>query len=167
MDKVITVDPYDPSSYDRAIRAIKRYEIWANKKALELCNKLAGIGANVASIHFAGGFISGNDDVTISVVPLNNGYQIVADGQSVCFLEFGAGVAAGNGYDTDEIVPPVPIYPGSYSQTKGKGIFTEDHPYWFHDGQYYSMVTPRMGMYHAVSEMKRQVAQIAKEVFGS
>lgn len=164
MDKVITVDPYDPASYDEAIKEIRRYERWAKRKAVELCRKLGEIGANVASINFAGGFVDGNDDVVVSVVPLNNGCQIVANGQSVCFLEFGTGLAAGNGYDTEEITPPVPIEPKSWSKGHGTGEFAK-YDSWHHQGQKYTMTVPRMGMYHAVSEINRQIAQVAKEVF--
>lgn len=167
MNRIIEFDPFSLPDIRRAQREMEAYSQWVVEKANELVRRLAEIGANVAAINFSGGFIDGNDDVTITTVPLNDGYEVLANGQSVCFLEFGTGVAAGNGYDTTDVTPPVEIYPGSYSQTEGKGHFTEDHPYWWHDHKKYEMTTPRMGMYHAYSESRRQIEQVAREVFGS
>lgn len=168
MYKEIIVDPYAPSSVDAAIKDLKEYEKWLKEKSLELCKRLAEIGANVAEISYASGFIDdGNDDVVVSVEAYNDGYAIVANGYSVCFLEFGTGVAAGNGYDTSEVEPPVDITPASWSSTQGKGHFAKDG-YWFSpEGHYYTMTVPRMGMYNAVEATKRQIEQVAKEVFGS
>lgn len=166
MLKEITVDPYSPMSIDFAIAEVRRHEKWVKEKSMELCKRLAEIGANVASIHFSSGFLDENDDVTVTVRPINNGYSVVANGQSVCFLEFGTGVAAGNGYDTSEIHPPVPIEPGSWSGTKGTGEFAK-YGSWHYNKRKYTMTTPRMGMYHASVETKRVMEKIAQEVFGS
>lgn len=164
MAKVIEFNPFDIREIRRAQREIDDYNEWFVEKANELVKQLAEIGANVASIHFAGGFIDGNDGVNVSVVPLNDGYEVLANGESVCFLEFGTGLAAGNGYDTTDITPPVEITPGSWSLTEGSGQFA-NKGYWYYDGRKYEMTTPRMGMYHAYSESKRQIEQIAREVF--
>lgn len=165
MNKIVEVNPFDIRSIRAAQAEIDRYTQWCIEKANELCRRLAEVGANVAGIHFAGGFIDENDDVTITINPLNDGYEVLASGQSVCFLEFGTGVAAGNGYDTTDITPPVPITPGSWSSTQGKGHFSK-HGFWVSpEGHYYTMTVPRMGMYHALEESKRQLEQIAKEVF--
>ena len=162
MRNEIVIDPFNPIAVDAAIREIREHEKWVKKKSMELCKRLAEIGANVASIHFA----SGNDDVNVTVEPINNGYAVVARGQSVCFLEFGTGIAAGNGYDTNEITPPVPIEPKSWSNTKGTGEFAK-YGSWHYQGEKYTMTVPRMGMYHASVETKRLMEQIAQEVFGS
>ena len=166
MRNEIVIDPFNPIAVDAAIKEVREHEKWVKKKSMELCKRLAEIGANVASIHFASGFIDGNDDVNVTVEPINNGYAVVARGQSVCFLEFGTGIAAGNGYDTNEITPPVPIEPKSWSNTKGTGEFAK-YGSWHYQGEKYTMTVPRMGMYHASVETKRLMEQIAQEVFGS
>ncbi len=166
MVKTIYVDPLDPASIDKAIKDLNNYKRWLRRKSKQLCKRLADIGADVGRINFAGGFIDGNDDGEISVTPVSDGYLISADGTSVCFLEFGTGVAAGNGYDTTVIDPPVPITPKSWSSTNGTGEFAK-YGSWHHDGRKYEMTTPRMGMYHAVKEIERQLPLIAREVFGS
>lgn len=166
MRKEIVADIFDPESLSEAIRFLEDYERWAKEKGNELCRRLADIGANIARIHFDGGYIDGNDDVTVTVIPNNEGYQIIANGESVCFLEFGTGVAAGNGYDTSVIDPPVDISPASWSKTEGSGAFYE-HWYWYYNKRRYTMTTPRMGMYHAVREIEQQLPKIAEEVFMS
>lgn len=164
MAKVIEFNPFSLTDIRRAQREMDEYKEWVLKKADELIRRLAEVGANVASIHFAGGWIDGNDDVEVSIIPLNDGYEVLANGESVCFLEFGTGIAAGNGYDTSEITPPVDITPGSWSKYHGNN-FREGHEYWYYNGRKYEMTTPRMGMYHAYNESKRQLEQIAREVF--
>ena len=166
MRDVITVDPLDSVSIDMAIHEIESHKRSIQEKALEVCRRLAEIGAKTASDHYASGFLDGNDDVTVTIEPLNDGYLISANGESVCFLEFGTGVAAGNGYDTEEIAPPVSIEPGSWSSTEGSGQFAKNG-YWYYNGQKFLLTTPRMGMYHASVEIKRKIAEIAKEVFSS
>ena len=164
--KTIEIDPFDYKSVSRAITALENYKKWIEEKGMELCERLADIGMEVASINFSGGFIDNNEDVEVSVHPLNNGYEIVASGQSVCFLEFGAGLAAGNGYDTSLIDPPVPIEQGSYSDAVNGPYAKNGYKYWYDpDGKYHTMVVPRMGMAHAVSEIQRRITEVANEVF--
>lgn len=167
MVKHIYVDPYDPASYDAAIKEIRAYKREVHKKTLELCKRLAEIGLSVAQIYFIPSF--GNTDVTLSVEPLNNGYLLRADGEDVCFMEFGAGVTAGLGYDTGKVTPPVDISPGSWSAAHdGQFMKNGGYPngYWYYNGEPMNAIVPQMGMYHAVNEMVQRIEQVAKEVFG-
>lgn len=161
----IRIDPFDPSSIRGAQRQIEELESWLEKKGLEICKRLAEIGLNVAEINYAGGYIDGNDDVDVSVEPMEHGYKIVASGEDVFFVEFGTGVAAGNGYDTSVIDPPVDISPGSWSVTHAKQF--SEKGYWYYNGRKYEMTTPRMGMYHAATEVERRLQEVAREVFSS
>ena len=168
MVKQIYVDPYDPASYDAAIKEIKAYKKWAKEKVNELCRRLAEIGLQVAQIYFIPEAWNGNTDVELSVEPVNNGYLLKASGEDVCFMEFGAGVTAGLGYDTKDITPPVDIEPGSWSKAhdgmfEKKGGYPNGH--WYYNGQPMNAIVPQMGMYHAAKEMKQRVEQVAKEVF--
>ena len=165
MNKSIYVDPYDPATYDAAIKEIKAYKKWVKKKTLELCKKLAELGLEVAQIYFIPEAWNGNTDVTLTVEPLNNGYMLKASGEDVCFMEFGAGVTAGLGYDTSKVTPPVPIEKGSWSSTQGTGKFMKDGYRWY-NGQMMDAITPQMGMSHAVSEIQQRVTDVAREVFG-
>lgn len=166
MVKHIYIDPYDPASYDAAIKEIKAYKRWVHEKSIELCKRLAEIGLSVAQIYFIPS--NGNNDVSLSVEPLNNGYLLKANGEDVCFMEFGAGVTAGLGYDTSQITPPVDIKPDSWSAAhNGQFHRTGGYPhgYWFYQGQLYNSIVPQMGMYHAVREITQRIEQVASEVF--
>lgn len=126
--------------------------------------RLAEMAAATAEMHYASGFLDENDDVEVTITPLSNGYLITASGESVCFLEFGTGVAAGNGYDTSVFNPPVDISPASWSKTEGTGEFAK-YGSWHHHGRKYTMTVPRMGMYHAVKNVKENIERVAREVF--
>lgn len=166
MIKEISLDPYDPASYDAAIKEIKAYKKWAKKKVNELCRRLAEIGIRVAQVYFVPGAWNGGDDVSLSVEQVRNGFILKASGESVCFMEFGAGMTAGLGYDTSDITPPVPIEPKSWSKTNGTGEF-DKYGSWHYKKVKYDSIVPQMGMYHAVKEIKQRVEEIAQEVFSS
>ena len=104
--------------------------------------------------------------MSLSVERVDNGYLIKASGESVCFMEFGAGMTAGLGYDTSIITPPVPIDPKSWSKTHGTGEF-DKYGSWHHKKVKYEAIVPQMGMYHAAKEITERVEEIAQEVFGS
>ena len=166
MNKTIYVDPYDPASYDAAIKEIREYKKWVKKKSHELCRRLAEIGLSVAKIYIIPS--NGNTDVTLSVVPLSDGYLLRADGKDVCFMEFGAGVTSGLGYDTKLITPPVDISPGSWSEAHDGQFFKRGgypHGYWYYNGEPMNSIVPQMGMYHAVKEITQRIEQVASEVF--
>lgn len=161
MDKRISIDPFVPESYDAAIKEIEDYKKYVDEKSQELCKRLAEIGLSVAQIYFIPE--AGNSDVTLSIEKVNDGYLLKAEGEDVCFLEFGAGVTAGLGYDTSVIEPPVDISPGSWSNAHG-GMFSRKG-YWFYGGKIMNSIVPQMGMYHAVSETMQRIAEVAREVF--
>ena len=168
MIKEISLDPYDPASYDAAIKEIKAYKKWAKEKVNELCRRLAEIGLQVAQVYFVPGAWNGGDDVSLSVEQVRNGFILKASGESVCFMEFGAGMTAGLGYDTSVITPPVPIEPKSWSKTHGTGEFANSKQgYWHYKKIRYSEIVPQMGMYHATKEITERVEEIAQEVFSS
>ena len=164
--KVITYNPFDLFSIRKAQKEVDEYREWVLEKAHQLCKRLAEIGLQVAQIYFIPEAWNGNADVTLSIEPLNDGYLVRADGEDVCFLEFGTGVTAGLGYDSNVLEPPVDISPGSWSHTAGSGKFAEDG-YWYYNGQRLDGTIPQMGLNLAASEVKQRFAQVAKEVFGS
>ena len=162
----VTINVHDANSVKNAINQIQEYKNWLKRKTNELMRRLAELGAETARNHYASGFIDENEDVVVTIEPTQGGYLITAAGEDVYFLEFGSGVAAGNGYDTSVIEPPVDITPGSWSRTHGTGEF-ERYGSWHHDGKKYTMTVPRMGMYFGVKEIQMQVPNIATEVFNS
>lgn len=166
----IVVDPYEPKSIDEAIKEIKKNKQDLQKKAKMVCKRLAEVGLSVARIYFIPEAWSGNADVTLTVEPMSNGYKLVADGEDVLFMEFGAGVTAGLGYDTKEIAPPVDISIGSWSREHSGPFWKtwQKNPataHWYYNGRAFDGIAPQMGMYHASKESKAQIEKVVKEVF--
>lgn len=151
----------------REIRKFNRNE--ANKKMDLLCKRLAEIGADTAQIEFAWSEYEGpNDDVNVVVEQMENGYKIVASGEAVAFIEFGAGATYGHGYPVNETkVPPNIPVPGSWSTdpTVGKGHWNDPKGWYYAHGQRTLGNPPAMAMWYAREEMRRQIEQIAREVF--
>ena len=151
-----------PKSIMDAVKMLKAYEIWVNKKIDELMIRLAAVGLETARVYFQMGEPDGNVAPETFVEPIENGFKIIARGKDVFFIEFGAGDAAGNHPDAGNA--PVDTTPGSYSKIN-TGEYAKYHS-WHHKGVKYTELQPQMPMYHAMREMERNVTKIAKEVFG-
>ena len=161
----IQVDIFDPTSIQNAIDILGGNNKWIEEKCKELTRRLAEIGMQQAVVSYQGAVLDGNADVSVRIYETPSGYAIEAYGSDVYFVEFGTGISAGNGYDTQEISPPVSIESGSYSQTVGKGKFSEEHPWWWYNGIRYQGTRPYMGMYHASKAIKQNILKVAQEVF--
>lgn len=169
MAKLILVDLFDIPSIRRAAKEVEDYGRWIEKKADELCRRLAELGEDVAVTAYADAGAEGNDDVNVEVVKEGNArYILRAYGSQVYFVEFGAGTAAGENYDTSVIEPPVDITPGSWSRTQGTGEFAKSKlGYWHYKGEHYEQITPRKGMYLASKEISESIKEIANEVLAN
>ena len=100
--KKIEVNPLSYSSIQKAIKDIEEYKKWVVRKANELTERLAMLGATVASLNFSRAIYNGINDVQLSVEQIENGYKIVASGQAVAFIEFGSGARYGGSYVGEE-----------------------------------------------------------------
>ena len=167
MRKVISINVTDQKSVDDALNDLENYAKTLNDKLKEVLRRLAWIGAETANASYADGYEEGNGGVQVNINELPSGYQIVASGDDVYFLEFGTGVMAGAGYDTSVIAPPVDISSGSWSRSEhGTGEFA-NYGSWHHDGAKYTLTIPRKGMYFAAKEIERRVSEVVDEVFSS
>ena len=164
MARLILVDIFDIDSIRRAAREIEDTAKWIEKKSDELARRLAELGKDVALTAYADAGAEMNDDVDVEVVKEGKQYILRAFGSQVYFVEFGAGTAAGENYDTSVIEPPVPITPGSWSKSHGTHEF-ERWGTWHYKGVKYDKVVPRKGMYLAVKEIENNIKTIAEEVF--
>lgn len=164
------------SSITNVLRVLRREQNALTRKMNELCMRLATIGATVVSFDYSGAFYVGDKDVSISVEPTedNNGYKIVASGQAVAFIEFGAGARYGGGYPEPQLASTYAT-PGSWSTdlTVGKGHWADPNGWYLPNekvglsGEKHSYGNPpSAGMYHAGQEIREQIDRIAKEVFG-
>lgn len=156
------------SSIDRVIREINEYKEWVHQKTNELLERLAMIGIREASIRFTGAYYdsSTGNDTSLTIIPGQDKYTIVAEGTQVCFVEFGAGVY----YNGAEPYPNPPGRPqgiagiGQYG--KGKGT-RKMWAYYDDTGELKKTHgTPAaMPMYHASRKIEDELLNIAREVF--
>ena len=141
----------------------------------EVCKRLAEIGLEVANNEFsmAASFSISDDPVDVQLVKIDNGYQIQANGNSVCYLEFGAGVYYnGMGSYPDGETPPGIDGIGEHDTINHSGVSKGIYRTWgFRTDSGQVVIThgnpSAQAMYQARIEMENQAKQIIKEVFGT
>ena len=147
-------------SISAAIKEVRKYQNWVAKKEAELRSRLAMRGATVASIQFARAIYTGSNDITVRVDNTGSVAVIYAEGESVAFIEFGAGVTHGYGHPQ---AGELGVGPGTYPD--GKGHWDDPKGWWFGSSQHTYGNPPAMAMYRAVQEITENVTEIAREVF--
>lgn len=150
-------------SIDKAIAEVKEYKAWMHRKTEELAQRLAMIGMDEASIRFGTAmYPDHNSEVTIE--PTDKGWKIIASGEDVCFIEFGAGVYYNGSEPYPEPRPPGVVGIGEYGQGKGK-----QDAWGYYDDNGELVIThgtpAAMPMYHASRVMEQELLRIAREVF--
>ena len=173
MSKVIHMS-LNADSIDAAIKEIRDYAKWIERKAGELRERLAYFIAKDASAVFNSavaeddlveGVITGSVDVTVDTQG-ENITIVTANGTDAVFMEFGAGVY----FNGDVGSSPNPwgadlkFVIGSYSSHKPD---KEVWGYYGDDGQIHlTHGTPAsMPLYNAVQSVANDYVRIAKEVF--
>lgn len=160
-------------SISNAIKELENYKQEILRKEKILLEKLSMIGVQEASVRFTTAMYDGINDVTVSLDKTSDGYAIVADGQAVAFIEFGAGVYHNTGEPYPNPRPAGVVGIGEYGQGKGKrrAWFYKGQPGTSGEVQKNGVVKTRgnpaaMPMWYASEEMKKSILQIAQEVFG-
>ena len=159
MVKKITID-LSAKSIDSAIKEVRKYKAWVLEKEKELRQRLAMLGASVASIKFSTAIYNGTNDVTVRVEDDGSMATIYAEGESVAFIEFGAGAKYGYGHPQ---AGEFGVGPGTYPE--GKGNWDNPKGWYIPGGEHSYGNPPAMAMYDAVKTITEQVTMIAKEVF--
>lgn len=150
-------------SIDKAIAKIQDYRKSVQEKVNELCRRLAEMGATSVSIGYARAIYSGKKDISVSVEKISDGYSIVAEGESVMFVEFGTGVTYGNGHPQ---AGELGMGPGTYPD--GKGHWDDPDGWWIpreNGGGHTYGNPPSMTMYRTARELQDVVLHVAREVF--
>ena len=162
----IVINPFDKESIARAEKLVRQYKTDFEKKEQEFVRRLAEIGVSVASAGFATADYDGVNDVVVSLQKTENGYAVVASGETVGFLEFGTGRPERNPeYDSSEIdYTPPPR--GSYGKHQG----LNPQGWWFKSSDGAKAThsygnPPASAMLTARNMMIEQVVKIAREVF--
>lgn len=145
-------------SIDNAIRELETIQNRLDGKCNELALRLARYGLYVARVGFTNAVYEGKKDVSLNIVEVPGGYEIRANSESVCFIEFGTGVGA-----TSPIGNAMGFTPGSWSINHEKQFSTNG--YWFYNGKKLTGTPANNCMYNAEKEIKEQIKVFAKEVF--
>lgn len=144
---------------DEAIKQLEEYSDKLQRQQNELCRRLAEMGATNVSLMFARAIYTGDNDFSVSVDAVNNGYQIIVSGKDVAFVEFGAGITYGFGHPQ---AAEFGAGPGTYP---GKGHWDDPKGWYTPDGEHTFGNPPNMPMYNTVQDLKREIARVAREVF--
>lgn len=160
--KKITV-PLSVSGIQKLQDELKEYRRWQKEKAKELAQRLAMLGATVASIRFSQAIYTGQKDAVVSVESIPKGYKVKANGESVLFIEFGSGVTYGYGHPE---AGQHGMGPGTYPD--GKGHWADPKGWYLpkeKGGGHTYGNPPAMPMYEARKRIEQELPQIVKEVF--
>lgn len=163
----------------RSIRnAIKEIEAYRNRLARikeRICLELARIGMQEASIRFSTAQYDGTNDSNVTIEQTQNGYNVVANGKAVAFIEFGAGVHHNSGASYPIAKPSGIVGIGEYGKKQGKkdkwqykgdpgtnGTVSSDGRVVTTHGN-----PAQMPMYHALTAMQNEVERIVREAFAN
>lgn len=162
------------TSITSALKELRRIERDVSKKMDTMCKRLAEIGATRVSMEYARAWYVGPKDISVSVEEADGGYKIVASGQAVAFVEFGAGAKYGGAYPVVDGLDPALTAAGSWSSDPSVGKGHWDDPNGWRlprgsvplSGESRSWGNPpAMGMYYAGQDIRQNVERIAREVF--
>ena len=165
MTKIIQMS-LNTASIDAAIKEIKDYQAFIRKKTHEFAARLADDGAVRALLHYDQAYYRGPKDFDVNVEERgDNTFAIIANGETVLILEFGAGITYGYGHP---MANQFGYGPGTYPD--GKGHWNDPRGWWLPPdagGGHTFGNAPSMTMYKTAKELRERMVDIAKEVFGS
>lgn len=167
MALTIRINGLDRHSVRNAITELKKYQTDMDSKVMRVCEMLAHIGEVRASADFGNAQYDGNNDVKVTAEPYGTGWRVVASGNAVLFIEFGAGAKMGYGHPN-----PQGYGPGTYP---GKGHWN-DPKGWVYGGVGKGKGRkplrsfgnrPAAAMYNAEQDIRGEIERVVSEVFGT
>ena len=151
-------------SLGKGLKELKAYRDSLERMEKQLLEELANIGVREASVRFTTAIYDGVNDSDVTLENIENGYQIVAAGQAVAFIEFGAGVYHNPGEPYPDPRPDGIVGIGEY----GKG-YGARQAWGFRDDSGELVIThgnpAAMPMWYASEEMRNNIEKIARKVF--
>lgn len=157
--KKIEINPFDEKSVKDAIRELNELKKKYKQLEQQICFELAEIGSRVAQrIYDRWSSAWDNKRVEVVAVKTATGASILANGESVCFLEFGSGVTA-NG----KTIEGYTFTPGSWSSTLGSGQFSE-LGFWYWNDTKYRYIPAANAMQSAIAVMKDHTKEVVERV---
>lgn len=166
----ISID-LDDASIGRAIDVLEQYRKSLDEKCMEICRRLADFGVSRASFGFATVEYTGERNIEdIKAVKTANGYEVVANGETILFLEFGAGITYGSGHpQAGEFGMGPGTYPNpKYRMVNGEKVYNWENPkgWYIPGGEHTFGNRPSKAMYNTAIDMREEVERVAKDVFG-
>lgn len=149
-------------SIDSAIEQLRAYRDGLPGKVLEACRRLAQSGAVEASLGFARAEYDGEKNVSISIEAIPNGYAILARGETVLILEFGAGMRYGYGHP---LANDFGMGPGTYPNANGH--WDDPTGWWIpkaHGGGHTYGNPPAAVMYSVSEALRKEANRVLLEV---
>ena len=174
----ISIDALSPKSIDAAIKKLGDYSKWIEVRAKVLCERLAERGLEVAGVEFGSAIYDGTNDVKVRLYDDGKKMRVLAEGETVLFIEFGTGVTHQT-YHPKRNEMGMNLEIGGYGhglgrlnggwrypEAKGAGTYGEKDPK--HPGYIHTYGNPaNMPMYNASQDIRNEMLRIAREVFQS
>ena len=160
----IKINPFDTKSINEAIKQLEQYKKDFLAKEALFVKRLAEIGVSIASTGFALADYDGINDVSVRLEWNGNKATVIAEGETVGFIEFGTGIRNPEWDNSGmEYTPPKH---GTY----GKGYGARPKGWYFTAGeggaaQHTYGNVPAEAMRTARDLMIEKVTQIAREVW--
>ena len=159
----IRVNPFDKASIDAAKKQVQQYKKDFLAKEKIFVKRLAEIGVSVATTGFALADYDGNKDVSVRLEWNGNKAVIIAEGETVGFIEFGTGIRNPEWNNTGMNYTP-PKH-GTYGKKHG----ARPNGWYFKPGegavQHTFGNTPAEAMRTARDVMIERITRIAREVW--
>lgn len=173
MRKTITIDIFNLSSIDDAIKGLERFAKLVEEKEEELRKAVSarldeiineGFNGNIPGDFYVEGMPVSN--VKVDHEDYGKFSLVIAYGEEAVFIEFGAGVYYNPGDSTHPNMPPQIKHIGTYGKGYGSrqiwGFYDADGTLHLTHGNPASMP-----MYLGLQQILRELPSIAKTVFGS
>ena len=159
----IRINPFDKASIDSAVKQIAEYKKDFLAKETIFIKRLAEIGVSVATTGFAVADYDGIKDVRVRLEWNGNRAVVIAEGETVGFIEFGTGIRYPEWNNAGmQYVPPKH---GTYGKKHG----ARPSGWYFKPGEGAAQHTfgnqPAEAMRTARDVMIEKVIQIAREVW--
>lgn len=155
----------DTAGIDKLIQELDSYKEDLRRKSQELVKRAADYGVEIVNIHVARSSHLGGKDFNVTAKPNKNGYTVIATGEHVLFIEFGAGITYGLGHPEAQ---EHGMGPGTYPN--GKGHWNDPKGWYLPasagGGHTYGN-PPYAPMYEARKAIEMDLPRLVREVFGS
>ena len=151
----ITVNLDD--GYGAIVDSVAEFEQRLTDKTSRLVARLAQMGAQSASIGFNGASYDGDGSVNVTwEMRGENAAAVVAAGNAVLFIEFGAGYLMGYGHPD-----PMGYGPGTYNPSSPN--WKNPNGWYYAHGKKSYGNPPAAAMYNARKELEQNLVDLAKE----